>query len=286
MTWDDFYDRYCDWSESTVKIRISSLEDIGNGEDVVDVVLNLSDEKIKVQLIRKSMRLGVKFTQEDFMNLDGELPGAVYEEVAKYGNFYLDNPYFNENDFDWDDFYAECSNLPEDMVLRCIPRIDKFGDTEDVVDAILSISYPADDALYERAVVLGVKFTKEQKELMGREEFSFVEDIKAFNDISEEQMNEFSEQVCIVEKQVDEYIEQMKNPKKRKSSVGKAIGIGALFGFFEGLFGKKKKHHRRCDGDCAHCPPHYGYRYGRWYYGHGHNYGCEFGGNKGGGGPD
>lgn len=31
----------------------------------------------------------------------------------------------------------------------------------------------------------------------------------------------------------------------------------------------------------ANCPPHYGYRYGRWYYGKGHQYGCEFGGNKG-----
>ena len=36
-------------------------------------------------------------------------------------------------------------------------------------------------------------------------------------------------------------------------------------------------HGGRCTGDCAHCPPHFGYRYGRWYYGHGHVYGCEFG---------
>ena len=45
-------------------------------------------------------------------------------------------------------------------------------------------------------------------------------------------------------------------------------------------------HDGKCDGDCKNCPPHYGYRYGRWYYGHGHNYGCERGGNKGGGGQD
>ena len=38
-----------------------------------------------------------------------------------------------------------------------------------------------------------------------------------------------------------------------------------------------KKHDGHCDGDCANCPPHYGYRYGRWYYGKGHQYGCEFG---------
>lgn len=44
---------------------------------------------------------------------------------------------------------------------------------------------------------------------------------------------------------------------------------------------KDKKHTGRCDGDCANCPPHYGYRYGRWYYGHGHRYGCQRGGNGG-----
>lgn len=49
---------------------------------------------------------------------------------------------------------------------------------------------------------------------------------------------------------------------------------------------KPKKHNGRCDGDCANCPPHYGYRYGRWYYGHSHTEGCEFGGNKNDGGRD
>ena len=49
---------------------------------------------------------------------------------------------------------------------------------------------------------------------------------------------------------------------------------------------KKKKHSGRCDGDCANCPAHYGYRYGRWYYGHSHTEGCEFGGNKCNGGRD
>ena len=47
-----------------------------------------------------------------------------------------------------------------------------------------------------------------------------------------------------------------------------------------------KRHSGKCDGDCANCPPHYGYRYGRWYYGHSHIHGCEFGGNKGDGGRD
>lgn len=52
------------------------------------------------------------------------------------------------------------------------------------------------------------------------------------------------------------------------------------------LADRTRSQERRCNGDCANCPPHYGYRHGRWYYGKGHQYGCEFGGNKGDGSLD
>ena len=68
-------------------------------------------------------------------------------------------------------------------------------------------------------------------------------------------------------------------PKKKKVGLFTAL---AAFAAGSALAGRgKKKHDGHCDGDCANCPPHYGYRYGRWYYGKGHQYGCEFGGNKG-----
>ena len=56
------------------------------------------------------------------------------------------------------------------------------------------------------------------------------------------------------------------------------------FSFFDDS--SKKKHSGKCDGDCANCPPHCGYRHGRWYYGHSHSEGCVFGGNKCNGGRD
>ena len=66
--------------------------------------------------------------------------------------------------------------------------------------------------------------------------------------------------------------------------------FGTLFAVLAGLGSvsksSPKKHNGRCNGDCANCPPHYGYRYGRWYYGHDHVHGCEFGGNKGSGNMD
>lgn len=68
-----------------------------------------------------------------------------------------------------------------------------------------------------------------------------------------------------------------------KEPVTAAIFAGASAGV---SLAQGRRHNGRCNGDCANCPPHYGYRYGRWYYGHDHVHGCEFGGNKGSGSMD
>ena len=74
--------------------------------------------------------------------------------------------------------------------------------------------------------------------------------------------------------------EQAEFPPPKRRRVPK-LGFWTLLG--AALLGAPGDdgHGGRCTGDCAHCPPHFGYRYGRWYYGHGHVYGCEFGGNRG-----
>ena len=70
-------------------------------------------------------------------------------------------------------------------------------------------------------------------------------------------------------------------PAPRKKGLGFFGTLFAILAAFGSAGGSKKKgHNGRCNGDCANCPSHYGYRYGRWYYGHDHVYGCEFGGNK------
>ena len=77
----------------------------------------------------------------------------------------------------------------------------------------------------------------------------------------------------------EDFEEDDQKPRYRKA--GKP-GIGAfLLGALAALGEKNEKQSSRCNGDCANCPPHYGYRYGRWYYGHGHQYGCQRGGNGG-----
>ena len=76
-------------------------------------------------------------------------------------------------------------------------------------------------------------------------------------------------------------LEQLYPTQPKRKKPGFFLSLFAILGALAGDSGTKKKDTGRCDGDCAYCPPHYGYRYGRWYYGKGHRYGCERGGNSG-----
>ena len=271
MQWCDFYDNFWDWSDSTRRTRISSLEDIGSGEEIVEVILEIEDEKVRSQLIRKAMKMGAQFSQEDFMNLDGELPGELYGQLGKYAGYDADNPYFDEDTMEWDDFYNACTDWDEALCARRIQKLTKFGPSSEVCEAIQRMPSAAlEDMLYKKAVAAGVRFTREEKEEMGCWDELIPEMLET--SLSDEAIDQF---VANAEAIVAEHEQAQKRNKR--------IGFwGTLIGVLSGLSkGSGHKHSNHCDGDCDNCPAHYGYRYGRWYYGHGHQHGCERGGNGG-----
>ncbi len=228
MEWSYFYDNYSKLSYSKLKSYISLLEDIDSGEELVNAVVDIESEGVKIMLVRKAMELRAELTQDDFYSLDGEIPSELYAKLAREGNI-------------------------------------TFGTNDEVAQALAGIFDEAgNDALYERAVESGVKFTQDQLERIGKDG-------------------------------KEEY--EAPRPASNNTGcgcLGMLLGAGLLFGNGgnnsgdnrRGGISTRKRCGGRCDGDCANCPPHYGYRYGRWYYGHGHDRGCEFGGNKGGGGSD
>ena len=271
MLWTDFYDGFWDWSDSTRRTRISSLEDMGSGEEIVEVIFEIEDPKVRSQLIRKAMKMGATFTSEDFVNLDGELTDELYEELGKYTGFDHNDPYFDEDNMEWDDFFACYSDWSDDILLRRIRKLKKFGLSEEVAEAIQCMpNSEAEDLLYKKAVAAGVKFTREEKEELGHWD-EVLKDVLE-TEHSDEAIDQF---VADAEEMVAEYETEQK-AQRRKGFWGTVIGL--LSGF-----SSSASHHDngRCNGDCANCPPHYGYRYGRWYYGHGHQHGCERGGNGG-----
>lgn len=271
MKWCDFYDNFWDWSDSTRRTRISSLENIGTGEEIVEVLLEIEDEKVRAQLVRKAMNMGATFTSEDFMSLDGELPSNLYEQLGKYAGYDHNDPYFDEDNMDWDDFYCAYGDWDDALCARRVAKLKKFGPSDEVCEAIQGMpTIELEDILYKKAVAAGVKFTRSEMEEMGYWGETIADVLE--NSLSDEAIDQF---VANAEALVAEHEQAQKRNKR--------VGFwGTLIGVLSGLSNSSShKHRNHCDGDCDNCPAHYGYRYGRWYYGHGHQHGCERGGNGG-----
>ncbi len=203
MQWCDFYDAFWDWSDSTRRTRISSLEDIGSGDEVVEVVLEIEDPNIRAQLIRKAMKLGAKFTNEDLINLDTELPDDLFEQLGKYAQVDTDDLYFDEDNMTWEDFESNYCDWSTEITARRIAKLKKFGDPESVCEVILGMPTPElEDALYNKAVVKGVKFTQSQLNRMGHVELQLKKVLGNF--ATNEQILQLERDVDILCKQLDE----------------------------------------------------------------------------------
>ena len=166
------------------------------------------------------------------------------------------------------------------------------------VDDLIEFLNICDEALATEAVRISVDrlsesdmeelygFTSEDliKEVCELRHFRLPEDMREedFDDeeIDEDEQDEPEEDVA----EEDNVNEEYDIPQPKRHGGFFATLIAGFAGATAGFNDAQDRHNGRCNGDCAHCPPHYGYRYGRWYYGHDHTHGCEFGGNKGGGG--
>ena len=216
MQWCDFYDAFWDWSDSTRRARISSLEDIGSGDEIVEAVLEIEDPKVKAQLIRKAMKLGARFSREDLLNLDTELPDDLFEQLGNYAKVNPDDLCFDEDNMTWEDFESNYCDWSKELTARRIAKLKEFGDPESVCEVILGMPAPElEDALYNKAVVKGVKFTQDQLNRMGHIENQLN---KALNNFANaEQVAQLEKDVDMLCKQLDK---QFPNGHKRKSAGG------------------------------------------------------------------
>ena len=205
----------------------------------------------------------------------------------------------------WEDYYDGFYDWAPSTQKSYTYRLSDFGPADEVWEIAQELSFN-DNAFaakfLEKASAAGVRFTPDQVlEMVGTVEKSVLSRIAEQTDVpfNREQLEDIymmiddasfqrisrrsgidifdDEPVADDRQEPVQYI----LPKKKKGGLWAAI-LGIALGSALAKRGKKK-HDGHCDGDCANCPPHYGYRYGRWYYGKGHQYGCEFGGNQGGG---
>lgn len=208
---------------------------------------------------------------------------------------------------DWDTYYEKFYDWATSTQISRMSSLTSFGASSDVAEVAQEyMDEKAASRLIKKAVAYGVQFTPEEiydlsgccnttamNELLKASKCTFtqeqLEDLwgTADDDVLEivAKRNHVTlfEDVEIKDSDAEDdvYLEESMQSEPKLgffSKLGLALGIASI------LDNKKRPHPGRCTGDCANCPPHYGYRYGRWYYGHNHTHGCEFGGNKGGGG--
>ena len=209
MTWDEYYDGFYDWAESTRTSRISSITEFDPdcSEEVAEVVQELEEVPAN-RLVRRALKYGVRFTPEQALEMMLCLTGDVYDQVVSTAHGQWTQELYDEL---W-------PNLSEDS-----PIHGRFVEAEAEEAAALAVQTKTRKKKHTNGGLLGLLLL-----ILGG-----------------------------------------KLPHDRGRSKKKTEKSTSSNSF----------DHGKCDGNCAGCPPHYGYRYGRWYYGKHHAWGCERGGS-------
>lgn len=200
----------------------------------------------------------------------------------------------------WKNYYEGFYHWSPSTQKNYTYRLSDYGSADEVWELTQELAFH-DEAFatkfLEKAFAAGVRFTPDQVlEMAGMVKESILSKIAEQADVpfNREQLEEIymmiddtsfqkisqRAKVDVFDDEPDTYEQQERvqyiPPKKKGTGLFATL---AAFAAGSALAGQGRDGH--CDGDCANCPPHYGYRYGRWYYGKGHQYGCKFGGNNG-----
>ena len=83
MKWEDYYDRFWDWAESTKISRISSLTDFSSSAEVVEIANEFFDEKIGSRLVKRALDQGIRFSPSEIIELGSCVTDDLFCEVIQ-----------------------------------------------------------------------------------------------------------------------------------------------------------------------------------------------------------
>lgn len=283
-----------------------------SSSDIIDFSY-ANDKELIAAAVKNS---AARFTAEDMkqLYLDAEVEDELIIEICQQQNLALPKEMMEEEDdeeeeddplkkYTWDEYYDKFYDWDESTQVYKLDYLTSLGPADEVGEIIyeLRTNLSASNALLRRAVEEKLVFSSSDltefscindkklvtkavknsaKELTAQD----MEDLYLFGEIEDKLIIKIckKQKIALPEQMVKDYEEENVSPPKGPGFL--TALISAIASADKGGGPKKQRHNGHCDGDCAHCPPHYGYRYGRWYYGHDHTWGCEFGGNKGSGG--
>lgn len=83
MTWDEYYDKFYGWADSTQISRISQLTSFGSHEEVSEIAQAILDEKAASRLVMKALHYGVKFTVDEILDFQLYVTKECMNELVK-----------------------------------------------------------------------------------------------------------------------------------------------------------------------------------------------------------
>jgi hypothetical protein len=277
MQWSEYYERFDNWEESAQYSWLKAITDFGPDTSpsfqIADCVQNV-DDRTANKIIKLAMTAGVRFSCDEVLEilegtfLDDDVICALvkFTDESAYSAAMLERL-----------LNALSDETPAlDLIDRICQKSNHFADTELV---------PLIEALCDEersGKLLLTNTTKFSEETMAALCDAWVDE-EVIRAVARRSGIPYSDLCEDEEESEDDFVDMSYDEPKQGGGVGLLGALIAGVAAF-GNSGNHKKHNGRCNGDCANCPPHYGYRYGRWYYGHGHMHGCEFGGNRRGGG--
>jgi hypothetical protein len=84
MTWNEYYDKFWDWAESTQIKKLSSVECDGKSSEILEVASSFSDDHAVTRLIKKSVEAGVQFTADEIIELSGFISEEAFDALISH----------------------------------------------------------------------------------------------------------------------------------------------------------------------------------------------------------
>ena len=85
MTWDEYYEKFYDWSTSTQISKLSSVEHLGPSDEVTEVMLEFTYDKVNIvnRIARKAINQKIIFTGENIADLYGEMDEDLIKQLIE-----------------------------------------------------------------------------------------------------------------------------------------------------------------------------------------------------------
>ncbi len=132
MTWDEYYDKYYDWAESTRIKKLSSVDVLGDTEEVSEVMLDLAfnHEDIVNRIARKAIEQKLVFTADDIINLTGNIDPFLQAQLA-----YQSVGSFSKEDLESFEGYLDDDVIVQLYKLKGLKMPDIFINDDDSEEA-------------------------------------------------------------------------------------------------------------------------------------------------------